>query len=270
MKWSLTVCSSFDVPFDICRLTNSSVLLSLAFSSQSSFTTATTFLTISASPPLRFPLPPPLIPALPSMNTAQQTESPPVSTPHDPLLTPDYPSPFAGRPTPTNTATPNAPPTPSTAGFEEDARLIDIGEDSWSFVSPTPIFDALVPNNPYAAPKLGTGYLLKRMYNGDDANQENDILSVVGVELMFMDALSSPKQDGNGGRRVEGRNEGSFAERARTLSDLMGMYRDLATLAKIRNLDDGLGNKLPWHVLAVRRARKGLKVLRWGGEPPRD
>ncbi|KAI4158302.1 MAG: hypothetical protein LQ342_007568 [Letrouitia transgressa] len=197
-------------------------------------------------------------------------KSPPVSTPHDALLTPDYPSPLAGRPTPTNTATPNAPPTPSTAGFEEDTRLIDVREDSWSFVLPTPIYEAPMPDTLYAAPKLCTGYLLKRMYDGDDANQEKDVLSVVGVELMFMETLSSTKQEGNGGRGVEGRSEESFAERAKILGDLMGMYRNLATLAKIRNLDDGVGNKIPWHVLAVRRARRGLKVLRWGGEPPRD
>lgn len=127
-----------------------------------------------------------------------------------------------------------------------------------------------MPDTLYAAPKLCTGYLLKRMYDGDDANQEKDVLSVVGVELMFMETLSSTKQEGNGGRGVEGRSEESFAERAKILGDLMGMYRNLATLAKIRNLDDGVGNKIPWHVLAVRRARRGLKVLRWGGEPPRD
>ncbi|KAL9608262.1 MAG: hypothetical protein Q9167_006898 [Letrouitia subvulpina] len=246
------------------------ILLSLAFSSQSSFTTATTFLTINTSPPLRFPLPPPPIPPFPSMNTSQQTESPPVSTPHDPLLTPDYPSPLAGRPTPTNTATPNAPPTPSTAGFEEDTRLIDIREDCWSFVVPAPISDILISNILYAAPKLGTGYLLKRIYDEDDANQEKDVLGVVGVELMFMEALSSARQEGNGGRGVEGRSEERFVERAKILGDVMGMYRNLATLAKMRNLDDGVGNKVPWHVLAVRRARKGLRILRWGGEPLRD
>ena len=100
-----------------------------------------------------------------------------------------------------------------------------------------------------------SGYLIKNIH------EEDERLSTVGVELLAHGLVADSSKAGDeSSKTTESTNE------EEVLRDMLKMYRDLATLAKVRNLDDGAGNKVPWHVLAARRAARALRWVRWRGE----
>lgn len=217
-----------------------------------------TMLSIDSSPPLSFP---PhqsasgnnTFPLAPSSTLDNQT-SPAASTPFDQVNTPDHHS----SPMNTQTQTPNrntthtSPATPSAStGFTDPdpaARLVDVVSETWSMISPNnPIPDPYLPT-PLLAPVLLSGYLLKRAGADDE-----DGLLPLGVNL-----VSTDLKTGNDEAGVSQGNE-------KVLRDVLGMYSDLSSLARMRGIEEWKGGVLPWHVAAARKARGAVGgCMRWG------
>lgn len=215
------------------RLSETAAWLSISTLPQKHPITST-FITIDSSPPLRFPPPPlPKISLLPTPNVY----STPSSTPAAQTVSPD----------PTGlVSTPGSnllnPPTPTPASGppdgDTDARLIDITDESWGLVLPVANVDALLP--PWLCGPLASGYLLKRGGTRDEDGLLAIGVNVVHAELKGIDPL---------------------------LRDVLGMYRDLAALARIRGVVDRVKGMLPWHVAAARRAGASInRLMTWDGE----
>ncbi|KAL8724359.1 MAG: hypothetical protein Q9166_007995 [cf. Caloplaca sp. 2 TL-2023] len=177
----------------------------------------------------------------PTLNT-----SPAATTPNDQVLTPDYSS-AAVTNTPGRPAQ-NAPATPSATGFIENdpsARLIDVVSKTWVMISPAPILDPYL-STPCLASVVVSGYLLKCA--GAD---EDDGLIPLGVNIVTT-IISKPEL-------------GNYQGHVKILREVLEMYSDLATLARLRGLEDWSSGVLPWHVAAARKARRVVeRCMRWG------
>ncbi|KAL8851893.1 MAG: hypothetical protein Q9221_003216 [Calogaya cf. arnoldii] len=185
-----------------------------------------------------------------SINTGMPTSPVDTSsaayTPNEQILTPGSHGPGVihtpGR------ASQNAPATPSAGGFSDNdpsARLVDVVSQTWIMASPTPILDPYLPRQQFA-PILVSGYLVKR------AGAENkDGLIPLGINLV---ATIFPKGE-----------TGNHEVHTKTLTEVLRIYSDLATLARLRGLEEWSAGVLPWHVAAARKARKAVtRCMRWG------
>ncbi|KAL8807028.1 MAG: hypothetical protein Q9200_004844 [Gallowayella weberi] len=165
---------------------------------------------------------------------------------YDQIPTPDNSSPTVIH-TPSRAAQ-NHPATPSAPGFSENdpsARLIDVVSKTWAMVSPTPIPDPYL-GPPHLASVLGSGYLFKRA-----GAEDYDGLIPLGINLITT-IISKP----------EARN---CQTTLKTLREVLGMYSDLAMLARLRGLEEWKTGILPWHVAAARKARRIVtRCMRWG------
>ena len=168
------------------------------------------------------------------------------STPNEQILTPGYPSPTVN--SMPSRAGQNPPATPSASGFLENdpsARLVDIVSQTWAAISPISILDPCKPRE-QSSPILLSGYLLKRA-----GTEDRDGLISLGINLV---TTITPK--GEPGDRQAHR---------KTLTEVLEMYSDLATLARLRGLEEWQSGVLPWHVAAARKARKAVtRCIRWG------
>ncbi|KAL8840392.1 MAG: hypothetical protein Q9176_003885 [Flavoplaca citrina] len=166
-------------------------------------------------------------------------------TPNEQILTPGGTSPNVNN-TPSRAA-PNAPATPSANGFSENdpsARLVDIVSRTWAVISPDPIPDPCKPRG-QCSPILVSGYLLKRA-----GTEDRDGLISLGINLV---TIVTPKGE-----------LGDHQAHTKTLTEVLQMYSDLATLARLRGLEDWQTGVLPWHVAAARKARKAVtRCMRW-------
>ncbi|KAL9024501.1 MAG: hypothetical protein Q9196_006471, partial [Gyalolechia fulgens] len=203
-----------------------------------------TLLSIDASPPLS--LPPYQAAATFPLQSSSLDTSPAASTPFDPAPTPDHSSPI-------NTHTPNrhtlnSPSAPSASGSTDPdpaARLVDVVSETWCMISPSPIPDPYLPT-PDLAPILRSGYLLKRAGTDDE-----DGLIPLGVNLVCTD--------------LSRHEPGTLQVQTRVLRDVLGMYGDLACLARLRGTEEWRNGVLPWHVAAARKARKAVSgCMKWG------
>lgn len=178
--------------------------------------------------------------------TSPLDESPATYTPNEQIPTPGYTGSSlnhapgrAGR---------NAPATPSASGFSENdpsARLVDIVSQTWAVISPAPILDPYVPRQ-HLAPIMVSGYLLKRA-----GPEDKDGLVMLGINLVT--TIVSKGETGN------------CEAHAKTLTEVLKMYSDLATLARLRGLEEWSAGMLPWHVAAARKARKAVtRCMVWG------
>ncbi|KAI4170694.1 MAG: hypothetical protein LQ343_004793 [Gyalolechia ehrenbergii] len=199
---------------------------------------------IETSPPLSFP--PYQAAAIFPLPSSTTDTAPAASAPLDQVPTPDHSSPI-------NTHTPsrqtlNSPAAPSASGFTDPdpaARLNDVVSETWCMISPSPIPDPYLPT-PHLAPVLRSGYLFKRAGPDDE-----DGLIPLGINLISMD-LS--------------RNEpGTTQVQAKLLRDVLGMYGDLACLARLRGTEEWKSGVLPWHVAVARKARRAVSgCMKWG------
>ncbi|KAL8715726.1 MAG: hypothetical protein Q9220_000393 [cf. Caloplaca sp. 1 TL-2023] len=214
-----------------------------------------TLLSITINPPLSFP------PMKPNLQMPEYSAaSPTITSPNDHAVsTPDQlPSP-ALTTTPGRSSTNNLPGTPSapTSGFtdhDSSARLVDIVSQTWCFISPIPIPDPYL-HAPHLAPVAMSGYILKR--RGTD---EEDGLVSLGVNLIALDvsrssATSSQKTGSDNGK----------TQQEKMLREVLGMYSDLAHLARLRGTEEWKEGVLPWHVAAARKAVGAVRgCMRWG------
>ncbi|KAL8825132.1 MAG: hypothetical protein Q9170_007916 [Blastenia crenularia] len=201
-----------------------------------------TMLSSKSNPPLSFPRNNAST-NLPYLSTTLDT-SPPATTPLDQAHTPDHPSPMA-----THTPNRHVHTSPSTSTFPDPdptARLIDVVAETWSMISPIPILDPYLPTIPPLAPVLVSGYLLKRA-----GSEDEDGLIPLDVNLIATDLA---------------RNEAAEQrEKIKMLRSVLGMFDDLAALARLRGTEEWREGVLPWHLASARKGRRSVEgCMRWG------
>ena len=120
-------------------------------------------------------------------------------------------------------------PTPGPTGFDQeaDARLLDVRDETWVLLPSANLGDPNLPSKFCRA--QSRAYLLKQAGAG-----EEDGLLPLAVNAV------------HGGDTEE------------WLLEVLGMYRDLATLARVRNITDSVIGILPLHVAAASKAYAAL------------
>ena len=158
--------------------------------------------------------------------------STPVSTPN-PSVSIASPDQSGNAPTPS--AAYNAP-TPTEPSLEPDSEIVlsDVCDESWAVV-----LSHRLNNSPHITefrPVLASGYLLRRKGPTDGD----------GVFTMTVNLIYTP--------RPLSSHEGVFKE-------ILGMYRDLASLARARGMRSVQGNTMPWHIATALRAQELLSYV---------
>ena len=156
----------------------------------------------------------------------------PVATPHTTGLSPEIPTQIS---TPGGTTVQGVI---STAFGENDpdARLIDIRDETWAVIVSSAAGASITGlQNP--TPKSRC-YLIKRA-----GTQDQDGLLRVQFDIIHG---SEPLQP--------------------LMKEVLGMYRNLALLARVRNVVDPVKGTLPLHVAAVKKAHAALcRTMGYGG-----
>ncbi|PLB55627.1 hypothetical protein P170DRAFT_506183 [Aspergillus steynii IBT 23096] len=186
-----------------------------------------TVLNVNTAPELY--LEPPFIPIPMSVFNAQ-TSSTPVATPNPSVLSPDQ---TGNAPTPPSGA--NAPtPTEATLEAESESLLTDICDESWGVILSHRLNSS--PHLTEYRPALTSGYLLRRKGATD-----GDGLYALTVNLIYTQRHSSTHET--------------------LLREALGMYRDLATLARARGTCAVQRNTMPWHIATAIRAQELLSYV---------
>lgn len=165
-----------------------------------------------------------------------QASSSPAATPvpSGSILSPDQ---LANAPTPPggSTGAANAP-TPTDPLFESDSEslLTDICDESWSVVLSHRLNGTLHLTE--YRPALASGYLLRRKGPADA-----DGAFTMNVNLIFTQRPSSSYDT--------------------LLREIIGMYRALGTLARVRGTRIVQNNTLPWHIATTLRAQEILSYV---------
>ncbi|KAI9376579.1 mediator complex subunit 13 C-terminal-domain-containing protein [Aspergillus egyptiacus] len=167
------------------------------------------------------------------MSILNPQASTPVATPvpSGAILSPDQ---LGNAPTPPSGA--NIPATPTDALFESDPEslLTDICDESWGLVLSHRLNSTLHLTE--YRPALASGYLLRRRGLTDA-----DGAFTMSVNLLYTQRSSSSYET--------------------LLRDIIGMYRDLATLARARGTRIVQCNTLPWHIATAVRAQELLSYV---------
>jgi mediator of RNA polymerase II transcription subunit 13, fungi type len=184
-----------------------------------------TLITVQTDPSLR--LLPPALTLTPNGNSAQSTT--PVSTPQHSIVSPENSTTPARDVT---AATPNEPVEP-----DADARLIDYMDQSWGAVLAHRLnnSNSLLELNP----ALISGYLIKQGGTNSD-----DPPIVIEVNIVYSEVVG---------------NHRTFHESL--LREILGYYRGLVTLARVRGFVDPVKDGRPWHIAAAEKAVKALYML---------
>lgn len=138
-----------------------------------------------------------------------------------------------------NAATPNAAynaPTPTDPSVEPDSEVVlaDICDESWAVVLSHQLNSS--PHITEFRPALASGHLLRRKGTTD-----GDGVFSMTVNLVFSQRPPSNHET--------------------TLREVLGMYRDLATLARARGMRSVQNNTLPWHIATALRAQELLSYV---------
>ena len=135
-----------------------------------------------------------------------------------------------------NTAQVGTPP-PNVAFGEHDpeAKLVDITDETWGIMMDGILDDPFTLSDSCAS--LASGYLVKRAGPRDEHG-----LIPLGVNLV------------HGQKPYRG-----------VLKEVLGMYRNLGTLARVRGVVDPMRSVLPLHLAAARKAWKAVsETMRHG------
>jgi mediator of RNA polymerase II transcription subunit 13 len=190
-----------------------------------------TLVTVQTDPSLRLlPAPSTLSP----VSNAAQAVITPVSTPQTAqaaVLSPEA----IGTPSrePANAGT----PIEGITELDCDARLIDYTDQSWGAVLSHRLnnSNSLLELNP----ALISGYLIK---NGGTSSDDPPI--VMEVNIVHSEVAGNPR---------------TFHENL--LREILGYYRNLGTLARVRGVVDAVRDVRPWHIAAAEKAVKALYML---------
>ena len=190
-----------------------------------------TLVTIQTNPSLRLipgastsSPPPTSVPAIPTPVSTPQTTGQSTFTS---TITTDTVS------TPTREALPGTP-IDAPGDADTDARLVDLTDQTWGAI----LSHRLNNSNSLLdmRPALVSGYLIKR-----GGVESSDAPIVLEVNIIHSGVVGNPR---------------TFHESL--LRELLGYYRGLATLARVRGVVDPVRDGRPWHVAA---AEKGVKAL---------
>jgi mediator of RNA polymerase II transcription subunit 13 len=190
-----------------------------------------TLITVQTDPSLR--LLPASITLAPNTNSATSVATP-VSTPQ--ALQSSIVSPGDAA-TPAKEIASAATPVDGPVEPDSDARLIDSTDQSWGAVLSHRLnnSNSLMELNP----ALISGYLLKRGgVNSDDPP------IIMEVNILYSEVVGNPRTFHEG-----------------LLREILGYYRGLGTLARVRGLVDSVGDVRPWHIAAAEKAVKALYML---------
>ena len=140
--------------------------------------------------------------------------------------------------TPAGNAAQVGTPPPNTAlGDDPEAKLVDITDETWGVIMDGTLDEVGTLYDEYKP--MASGYLVKRAGPRDE-----DGLIPLGVNLFH----------------------GQKPYRA-VLKEVLGMYRNLGTLARVRGVVDPVKSVLPLHVAAARKAWKGVsETMRYARE----
>ncbi|KAL4979060.1 mediator complex subunit 13 C-terminal-domain-containing protein [Aspergillus desertorum] len=180
-------------------------------------------------------LSPPLSPLTMSLFNPQASSTP-IATPlpSGSLLSPDgpgnAPTPPGGANVPANAPTPTDPLLDS----ESDSQLIDMCDESWSILLSHRLNGTLHLTE--YRPALASGYLVRRRGTTDA-----DGAYTMNVNLLFTQRPSTSYET--------------------LLREIIGMYRDLATLARVRGTRIVENGTLPWHIATAVRAQEILSYV---------
>ncbi|GAB7329248.1 hypothetical protein MBLNU13_g01057t2 [Cladosporium sp. NU13] len=169
-----------------------------------------------------------------------------------------------------------APPTPAPSETasnileaDPDAHLIETEDETWGMLIDRDVASALRPlksrsgsvmKRPSHIAALSHGVLIKR-------GKTSDAVSSFAAERPYPCAGASliwtlrvrPKSDRQGGGERPNVDEGSARHAEVMLREVMGMYRNLGLLSKVKGLDpSGL---VPVHIVAALRGAEGLNGL---------
>ena len=190
-----------------------------------------TLISVQTDPSLR--LIPASITLAPNSNTATSVVTP-VSTPQ--ALQSSIVSPGDAA-TPARDNASAATPVDGPVEPDSDARLIDSTDQSWGAI----LSHRLNNSNSLMEliPALISGYLLKRGgINSDDPP------IIMEVNILHSEVVGNPRTFHEG-----------------LLREILGYYRGLGTLARVRGLVDAVGDVRPWHIAAAEKAVKALYML---------
>jgi mediator of RNA polymerase II transcription subunit 13 len=187
-------------------------------------------ITVHTDPSIRL-LPSPTV--LTQNGSASSSVITPVSTPQalqSSIVSPET----ANTPARENT---NATPIDASIEPDSDARLIDSTDQSWGAV----LGHRLNNSNSLLELNLAliSGYLIKR---GGTNNEDPPI--VMEVNIVYSEVVGNPR---------------TFHESL--LREILGYYRGLGSLARVRGIVDAVKDVRPWHIAAAEKAVKALYML---------
>ena len=113
---------------------------------------------------------------------------------------------------------------------DPEARLIDVMDETWALLLDFSVNDPFLPSTFCYA--QASGFLLKRAGTNDE-----DGFLPLAVSILH-----------------------DQSDKESLLLEVLGMYRKLATLARIRHITDSVHGILPWHVAAAERAHAAVKT----------
>ncbi len=186
-------------------------------------------LAIDCNPPLSL-LPSELNLASTCLNTQAALYTTPVSTPQPSILSPEQ---FGTVATPASGSGPTNAVTPTDNAFEvdPDSSLVDVTDETWGVVLCHRLHNtrSLVERRP----GLASGYLVKRA-----GREDEDGIVAMSVNLLYTARPHEPQ-----------------------LKEILGVYRGLGTLARLKGLADPVKSVLPWHVAAAVKAQEALSSV---------
>lgn len=226
-----------------------------------------TLLTIDTSPPVK------LTPTSPFLNTAtpgQPSVNTPVSTPQ-PGISPDPSQGF------TPVATPSADTTTTDPSADPEARLIDTTDETWGVILAHRLHNS--NSTTQFSPALISGLLIKRGETPSSSTHAHSMHTpgpiVVGVNILWIGSVNSPRNANTNANSNPPATGDAAPERisnflmwtptvqTRTtaeslLKEVLGQFRGLGLLARLRGMRGTKHGTVPWHVAAARRGVVGL------------
>ncbi|ESZ96743.1 hypothetical protein SBOR_2887 [Sclerotinia borealis F-4128] len=211
-------------------------------STESNAQISLTLVTVQTDPSLRI-LPLQIRKSPPTMTSTSQPATTAASTPQasqSSIFSPDNPS-TSSRDSTTNAPTPLEAPSTSTPAVppepDQNSRLIDLTDQTWGAILSHRLnnSNSLLEFNP----ALISGYLIKSSGTSSD-----DPPIVLEVNIIHAEVVGNPR---------------TFHDTL--LKEILGYYRGLATLARMRGVVHPVKDGRPWHVAAAEKAVKALYML---------
>ena len=174
---------------------------------------------------------------------------------------------------PANAMTPASTPTPSadnasaavspSAGADSlpeanpDSRLIDQTDETWGVLLGIRMRTTAVLGD--WSPSLISGLLVKRGESGESLeSRAGQQMPCIAVHVACIGNNAGSAASSGISSSSAAPITGTMRNYEMLLKEVLSMYRNLGTLAKVKFMNDGMGNVVPWHILAAMRGANGL------------